>query len=270
MNPSLPLMGVIDLCDGRAVHAIAGQRERYREVVCTGVRAGDAVGLADRYRQLGIGSLYVADLGAILSQSPHLQLVAALCSLAENVLIDAGPSAGRFANLLADGRARVVIPTESFATVDDWAAICDSLDGATIALGIDLSGTRIRHSGNRSHSDTPTDSLVDNVSPWIERASSLGVASLVVLDLAFVGTRQGAGTIDACRQISQRWPAMELISGGGVRNASDVRALLTAGCDQVLVATALHDDAAAQRLTEELATIPGGQSPHAQPRRERP
>ena len=41
--------------------------------------------------------------------------------------------------------------------------------------------------------------------------------------------------------------AMELISGGGVRHVADLKMLFDAGCDRVLVATAMHqDDSAAQ------------------------
>src|SRR5918994_25530 len=58
---------VIDLKDGTAVHAVRGERERYRPVrsALTG-DDGDASALARAFRsELGLDELYVADLDAI-------------------------------------------------------------------------------------------------------------------------------------------------------------------------------------------------------------
>ena len=61
------VVGVIDLKDGTAVHAVRGERERYRPVrsVVTG-DDGDPLALARAFRsELGLDELYVADLDAI-------------------------------------------------------------------------------------------------------------------------------------------------------------------------------------------------------------
>ena len=61
------VVGVIDLKDGMAVHAVRGERERYRAVssVIT-PDGGDPLALARAFRsQLGLEELYVADLDAI-------------------------------------------------------------------------------------------------------------------------------------------------------------------------------------------------------------
>ena len=46
---------------------------------------------------------------------------------------------------------------------------------------------------------------------------------------------------DLCREISRKWPHIELIGGGGVRALADLRSLRAAGCRGALVASALHD-----------------------------
>jgi len=67
-----------------------------------------------------------------------------------------------------------------------------------------------------------------------------GVASIIVIDLARVGTGEGidvrliAGVRDAA-------PHTVLLAGGGVRGIDDLARLRDAGCDGALVATALHD-----------------------------
>ena len=58
---------VIDLKDGTAVHAVRGERERYRPVNSTlAGDDGDPLALARAFRSaLGLDELYVADLDAI-------------------------------------------------------------------------------------------------------------------------------------------------------------------------------------------------------------
>ena len=93
------------------------------------------------------------------------------------------------------------------------------------------------------------------VPDWRERtpgelaalAVSLGAGRVIVLDLARVGVGQGPGQEELCRQLRAEHPDLELIAGGGVRGREDLRRLAAAGCDAVLVASALHDG----RLTRE-------------------
>ena len=68
-----------------------------------------------------------------------------------------------------------------------------------------------------------------------------GIHRMIVLDLADVGENRGVGTLPLCRQLRSAHPQLELTAGGGVRRADDIRQLATAGCDAVLVASALHD-----------------------------
>jgi phosphoribosylformimino-5-aminoimidazole carboxamide ribotide isomerase len=75
----------------------------------------------------------------------------------------------------------------------------------------------------------------------VAAAVNCGIGRTIVLDLAQVGTARGVGTVALCRALSKRWPALELIAGGGVRGPQDVAELAAAGCAGALVASALHD-----------------------------
>jgi phosphoribosylformimino-5-aminoimidazole carboxamide ribotide isomerase len=66
------VVGVIDLKAGAAVHAVRGERERYRPV-------GDPLSLAHRFRDaLGLDELYVANLDAISGASGNDVVIRAL------------------------------------------------------------------------------------------------------------------------------------------------------------------------------------------------
>jgi phosphoribosylformimino-5-aminoimidazole carboxamide ribotide isomerase len=70
----------------------------------------------------------------------------------------------------------------------------------------------------------------------------MGVEQMIVLYWADVGPRRGgADTRTLCRALRQGFPELRIVSGGGVRDAADVEVLFDAGCDNVLVASALHD-----------------------------
>lgn len=73
-----------------------------------------------------------------------------------------------------------------------------------------------------------------------------GVRDVIVLDLADVGVGKGTSTLDLCKQLAT-FSDFNVIAGGGVRGAEDVRAMAAAGCVAALVASALHDG----RLTRE-------------------
>ena len=78
-----------------------------------------------------------------------------------------------------------------------------------------------------------------------------GLRELIVLDLARVGS--GAGPdVGAVARIHAAFPDLELLAGGGVRDAGDLRALRAAGAAGALVSTALHGGVIGRRELAEL------------------
>jgi phosphoribosylformimino-5-aminoimidazole carboxamide ribotide isomerase len=80
------------------------------------------------------------------------------------------------------------------------------------------------------------------------QAIAAGLRRLIVLELTSVGTGFGPATLMLCRELRAAHPSVEIISGGGVRSRNDVEALVSAGCDRVLVASALHDGQLTDRI----------------------
>lgn len=227
------LVAVIDLRHGQAVHAVAGKRDQYQPVTLRDGDAGDAVELAAWYRLRGIGSIYIADLDAIIDDAPQVDLVRRLANYFPKSTTDAGRHAIAANDAIRDvPGARVIISTECFANPDEWVACRHEIATPNIVLGLDLIGEQVRCSdATRNHP----------IATWIEAAGSTGVTDVVALDLSFVGTRTGPKTAGICRLLKSRWPGFRLTSGGGVGSTDDVRVLVDAGCDHVLVATALLD-----------------------------
>ena len=250
------LVGVIDLRRGVAVHAIAGLRAQYQPVIADRIQPGDAIALANRYQEWGVNSLYIADLDAISGLEPQVDLLQKLVAMSEVTLIDAGPAAACVSDSLTSSTSvKFVVPSESCGSVDQWADAVNQVPHHQVVIGLDLIGSSERTSRlfapdtNSIRADPfCSDTLLSNVSPWIERAMMLGVSSVLALDLAFVGTGRGPGSGPACEAIRRSWPSLSLISGGGVRHHEDLSFLRDAGCDRILVGTTLHRDDTAKRL----------------------
>jgi phosphoribosylformimino-5-aminoimidazole carboxamide ribotide isomerase len=217
------VVGVIDLKAGAAVHAVRGERERYRPI-------GDPLSLARSFRDaLGLDELYVADLDAIIGEGDNAGAIRAL-SREARVMVDAGVGEpGRARALLDLGAHRVVAGTETLA----GPAALDRLLAAIpdVVLSVDL------RDGRALSPDPQLAGL-----PALDAVARLHRSALrevIVLDLARVGT--GAGPdVPLIAELHAAFPGLALLAGGGVRDAEDLRALGAAGAAGALVATALH------------------------------
>jgi phosphoribosylformimino-5-aminoimidazole carboxamide ribotide isomerase len=209
------VVGVIDLVAGAAVHAVRGERERYRPL-------GDPLAVARRF---GREELYVADLDAIAGTGANDAVIAALAREAR-VMVDAGVSAPERARaLLALGVDRVVVGTETLAHAGAFARLPDAV------LSLDLRDGRVLSRDPRLAGLGAIDALA--------RLHHAALREVIVLDLARVGT--GAGPdVALIAAIHAAFGDLELLAGGGVRDAGDLRALEAAGAAGALVATALH------------------------------
>lgn len=227
------ILPVLDLMGGEVVRGVAGRRSEYRPVVsrlCASSRPAD---VARAFRaHFGLEELYLADLDAIAGGDPALTTYALLQADGFRLWIDAGVRELNRVHLLAEaGVECVVIGLETAAGPDVLAEACGTLsEGVVFSL------------------DLKAGAALGNAAPWgtsepeamAAQAVALGVRRLIVLDLARVGVGDGTGTEDLCARLTAAHPGVEVIAGGGVRGAADLRRLRTCGVRTALVASALH------------------------------
>jgi phosphoribosylformimino-5-aminoimidazole carboxamide ribotide isomerase len=223
---------VIDLKGGVAVHAVRGDRERYRPVRSRIADGSDPVRLARAVRErFGLDELYVADLDAIAGGTGSPDVIAALAREAR-VMVDAGTVAvTAIARLLELGVARVVIGTESLPGVQVFRRLASQLPEAPLVLSLDLRGAEVL-------SPDPALSGI-GAADVLERLTDAGAREAIVLDLLRVGSGEGPD-VTLIGELHARFPDVQLLAGGGVRDAADLASLAGAGAAGALVATALH------------------------------
>jgi phosphoribosylformimino-5-aminoimidazole carboxamide ribotide isomerase len=244
----MELIPVLDLQAGLAVHARGGSRDQYQPVDSALLpgRAGDALGLARAYREvLGAEQCYVADLDAIQGGVPQWSLIEALASresgFGPGLVLDAGLTAPeQVEDLVGAGAETLVAGLETLPGFAELAAIVREAGDTRVIFSLDLiEGRPVRRRTGR---------IATQEAVALElgaRAVDAGCHALLVLDLSTVGSEAGPRNLELLDAL-KRMLGLPLYAGGGIRSAEDLRVLESAGCDAVLIGTALHSGAITQ------------------------
>lgn len=213
---------MVDLIAGNAVAAVAGDRDRYERI--GGDVQGDPVAWTKRLVDAGVAGIYLADIDAIVGR-PGNDIGPIVESAGDaEVWIDGGRSfrdqnqSGENVALSPAAPPRVIAIT---ASESHFAA--DLNHRRIDAISLDYRGQRF---------------LGDHESAWLDFAADF-CGDVFLIDLQAVGT----GTISIGERVAGLRRANfrgRLIAGGGVRGDDDVQRLIDAGCDLVMVGTALH------------------------------
>ena len=245
------IVGVIDLIGGRAVHARAGQRDRYAPIAAVAgrrIEAGDAETLARMYRDdFGVDAIYVADLDAIRGGKPQRTAVAGVAAIGVPVWLDAGIARVEQAReAIETGAVRAIVGLETLLAETVLVDMCRAVGGQRVAFSLDL----------RDGRPIGADDVIRNrdATAIAASAAAVGVAAIIAIDLARVGMNGGLDFALLSR-LRSAVPRVPIVAGGGVRSFADVEALAAIGCDGVLIASALlsgrmsaADVAASRRL----------------------
>ena len=251
----MEIVPVLDLRDGVAVHAVAGDRANYRIVESRLGHGSDPVSLAQAMMaSVGARSLYVADLGAIMGGRGHEEL---LLELAVGLF---RPPRPHFPKAGASGQEKpnrrhclywdAGLTTHNSLPIHPsltpiWAsetanpiALAENPPTGPAAFSVDLAGGIIL-------GDWRAWNLSDNRDVAGLAAAGVkltGADSVIVLDLKGVGVRGGPIDGETVAKIRARLPAeVRLGVGGGVRHDDDLTRLEQLGVEFVLISTAIHD-----------------------------
>lgn len=234
------IIPVIDLKEGLVVRAVAGRRDEYQPVSSCLCAGAEPAQVAAAFREhLECELVYVADLDAIAGKSPNQQSWQAIADCGLRLILDAGvrnvpqlESLWQFheATGALDG---MVVALESIPSVDSLRQLGRRIGPDQAVFSLDMKG-------GRPITDVPefADAAAETI---VESAVDCGFRRLIVLDLTAVGTFEGPRTTTLVRQLRRRFAHIQILAGGGVRHDDDLRTLIDAGCDGVLVASALHN-----------------------------
>jgi phosphoribosylformimino-5-aminoimidazole carboxamide ribotide isomerase len=261
----MQIIPVLDLAGGIAVHAQAGDRSRYAplESGLAPGQVGDPVALLRAFHAtLGIHECYVADLDAIQGGAVQRTLLRELAEFhtgfAGALLVDAGTYLPDGAlELLSCGASEVVVGLETLRAFADLMAIVNVVSPSRVVFSLDLRlGSPILHPTLQDAKGAGPDAV-----SLAEQAATIGVATILLLDLGRIGTGCGVdlGLLESLRR---RLPDIRLLAGGGVLTRRDLERMRDVGCDGALVASAIHTGrlTAADLAAVSQSEFPGDQS----------
>ncbi len=230
----MQILPVLDIKNGCVVRGVAGKREEYLPVESVLAENAEVLTIANAFRsQLGLSKLYVADLDAIQHDAPNDSAYRALTVAGFELVIDAGlRDLDRAAELFNAGASAIIAALETSPGPDHVMGLIDRFGTDRVIFSLDL---------QHGKPIVATPDWGDTAIEIARRAIESGVRRLIVLDLAGVGIASGVATLSLCAQLREEFRGLELITGGGVRGADDLRVLSDARIDAVLVASALHD-----------------------------
>ena len=231
----MQIIPVIDIRNGVAVRAVAGDCQKYCPLV---TRLTDSTEPAEILRALqaefSCNTCYVADLDGIERGQINRCTLAEMIRMGVSLMADAGVKTPDDVRQLTDiGVDRVIVSSESLVRIDllhEYPQAAGTLD---IVFSIDLKRGQLLAADAAWQGRSPME--------LVREVIGMGVRELIVLDLAAVGTSGGIPTLDVCRTIKQNWPEVRLISGGGVHSSDCLKAASATGIDGLLIASALHD-----------------------------
>lgn len=227
---------VIDIRNGVAVRAVAGDRANYQPLISPLCSSPDPNAVADGLMALHpFPVLYVADLDGIEGRGANLGLIAELAGTLDRRVSHEGSTRTAAAALWVDNGARTETEVAALLAMPRTSAVIGSETGITPAALREL----IAHHGDRLilSLDFRKTGFVGDPALLADRAC--WPARVIVMTLARIGGNRGPDLAQV-GLIKHRHTGGQIFAAGGVRNGGDLRAAAHCGTSGALVSSALH------------------------------
>jgi phosphoribosylformimino-5-aminoimidazole carboxamide ribotide isomerase len=226
------IIPVIDVLEGRVVHAVRGRRKEYQPLKSNLCASTNPVDVAAALKGLGFGELYVADLDAITRGQANFSIFKNIADKTGfELMVDAGIDTLKKAESVLESQvSKVIIGTETLPSISLVAEAIRLFGSDRVVVSLDLMGERVI-------SEFKLGALKDPVA-FLREFQEAGVSQIIVLDLARVGSGEGVN-VPFLREVLRNMKANVYV-GGGIRDIKDLVELKGVGVFAVLIATALH------------------------------
>jgi len=234
----LPIIPALDLMSGKVVRGIGGIRKEYRPWFSPLCPTAEPVDFAHSVSRLvGHNELYTADIDALEGSEADWSVLARLaesgrltCDIGVRDILSAEALARVIRSHATSGY--VVVASETSPDLATVVSIVENVSATRVAFSFDWRGEVLVSPGRWINDENWLDVAV--------RLADLGVRRFLSVDLAAVGVGRVGPQSEVCQLLRRRVAGAEIVAGGGVSDVDDVTLLKDAGCDAVLVATALH------------------------------
>ena len=228
----MKIIPVIDILNGKVVHAVKGQRHNYKPLESILFKYTEPLETAKGFKALGFSELYLANLDAIIDCSTDFGFIKDIAEeTGLRLMVDAGvTSMDRAQKLFENNVSKLIIGTETLQSKKFVTQAVEIFGSNRVVVSLDLKGDKILVKLGFDGCLSPICLLKD--------FKAMGVSQVIVLDLARVGSGEGVN-LDFLKKVIAD-VGVDVYVGGGVRDINDLAELRNLGVSGALIATALH------------------------------
>lgn len=230
----MKIIPVLDILNGKVVHAQGGKRSQYQPLKNSLFRSSYPLNVVDKFEKMGFKELYLADLDSIINKHTNFNLLEQIRDNSEiELLVDAGVTRKDLVSrLIKKNVKKVIIGTETLTSINFLRDIIDFFGNHRIIVSLDLIGDRILNNFNLKEQHKPIS--------FLHSLEDFGISEIIILDLTRVGSEKGVNN-RLLKKILEEID-LDIIIGGGIRDVSDLIELRQFGVCGVLIGTALYSN----------------------------
>lgn len=214
---------VLDILNSNAVHAVRGERSRYRPIQSKVCDSSDPDEIISTLRPKEV---YIADIDRLLHLGNNFEVIRRISSKTET-MVDIGPEKISDIEKCIGIAGTTIVGTEtaSFELMEK----AEKQFPGRINISIDIKNGSVL-AKDKDVKTTPQQ--------LVKLLNGYNIRDIIILDLDKVGTETGIDT-DFLRDMV-RLSRHNILLGGGIRDMNDINALKEIGVSGALVATAVH------------------------------
>ncbi len=218
------IIPVLDLMNGKVVHAKHGDRQNYLPIQSVLCSSSQPLAIVDAFLELyPFKQLYIADINAIQKNGNHRNIISSITLAFPNleIYLDAGFSSTEDINLFNEINATPVLGSESLTSIEAYQAITNN-HAKSMLVSLDFK--------NDVYQGPPA--LLQDSKYWQNE--------LILMSLSKVGSQSGPD-LEKLKHLKKMSPQTKIYAAGGVRDLGDLDTLKSENIDGALIASAIHN-----------------------------
>ncbi len=223
------ILPAIDIKDGNCVRLYQGEFDTVHQV------ADNPLETAKQFEEAGATWLHMVDLDGACEGKPVNDRIFIEIAQKTSLKVELGGGIRTLEDIayyLNHGIARIILGS---VALHDPALVCEAVAkyGPAIAVGIDAKNGFVKGNGWLENSETH---FIDLAKAMAE----VGVETMIYTDISKDGTLSGAN-VTHYEQLLTVVPKVQLVASGGIRDASDIKALKEAGLYGAICGKSLYE-----------------------------
>jgi len=228
------IIPVIDILNSQAVHAIKGEREKYKPLKSVIINGSNPTRIALKLKnEYLFNEFYIADLDAILQSKPNITILSKILDISGvEIMIDPGIKTKEdVEKYIKLNLKSLILGLETLRDINVIRECLKLFDTNKVVVSVDMYNgvikTNIKEFKNQ------------DIFEIVRKIEDLGVVNIILLDLFKVGQKMG-GISALYLKVREQFNG-EILVGGGIKDIQDIKEYKRNNFSGVLIGTALHD-----------------------------